>query len=168
MRKLFVLLASLTLLACNSREDEISSLNPENWSKRQAASLPDSLEEGITYLSVYSQIYSRTEHITHDLTVTVSMRNTSMQDTIYLKDASYYDSHGQHIRSYFKNTIYIAPLETVEIVIDQVDQTGGTGGNFLFDWMIRPGTNEPLFESVAISTSSQQGLSFSTTGKRIE
>ena len=58
-------------------------------------------------------------------------------------------------------------METVEIVIDQDDNEGGTGANFIFDWKIKPDTNEPLFEAVMISTYGQQGLSFTTTGIRL-
>jgi len=59
-------------------------------------------------------------------------------------------------------------METVEIVIDEKDQEGGTGANFLFDWSIKPNSHEPYFEGVMISTSGQQGLSFTTEGKRVE
>jgi len=59
-------------------------------------------------------------------------------------------------------------LETVEIVIDQEDQTGGTGANFIFYWRTCSKKIEPLFEGVMISTYGQQGLSFTTQGKRIK
>lgn len=154
--------------ACQSSE-ELSSIDPVNWQKR-AVDYPvvDSLETGETYLSIYSQIYSITEHRTHDLTVTVSMRNTHRLDTVYLTKAEYFDTHGASVRTYFDQLIFLAPLETVEIVINGTDRTGGTGGNFLFDWQIRPGSHEPLFEAVMISTLGQQGLSFSTQGKRVK
>lgn len=127
----------------------------------------DSLSLGTTHLSVYSQVYSYTEHKKHSLTVTVSMRNTDRKDTVYIKKADYYDTHGKLIRSYFNHPIYLAPMETVEIVIDETDKEGGTGGNFMFDWAINPTSNEPLFEAVMISTSGQQGLSFTTVGIKV-
>ena len=147
---------------------EISSISPINWEKRTLKSgLQDSLKLGKTYLSVYSQIYSTTEHRKHGLTVTVSMRNTNVNDTIYINSASYFDTEGSLIRTYFNQTIFLKPMETVEIVIDEMDDQGGTGANFMFDWAIKETSNEPLFEGVMISTSGQQGLSFSTQGKKI-
>jgi hypothetical protein len=169
MRSFFVLFTiGLIAYSCTEKK-EISSINPVNWEKRKAQ-LPgeDSLFTGKTYLSVYSQIYSLTEHRTHDLTATISMRNTSDADTIYILKADYFDTHGQLIRHYFDHPIYLTPMETVEIVIDEVDREGGTGANFIFQWQTKPTTAEPLFEGVMISTSGQQGLSFTTTGKRIE
>jgi hypothetical protein len=117
---------------------------------------------------VYSRIYSFTEQKTHNLTVTASIRNTSLSDTVYISKAEYYNSHGKPIQSYLDSPIYIAPLETIEIVIDEVDQKGGTGANFIFEWEKKPDTSEPLFEGVMISTYGTQGLSFTTQGIRIE
>ncbi len=163
-----LLLIYFSIQSCQDN-GQVSSIHPVNWDSRTLKhSLSDSLSTGSTYLSVYSQIYSESEHRTHDLTVTVSMRNTNTTDTIFINKADYFNTKGHSIRTYFNRPIYIAPMETVEIVIDEKDQEGGTGANFLFDWTINPNTHEPLFESVMISTSGQQGISFTTQGKRIE
>ncbi|RMA57062.1 DUF3124 domain-containing protein [Ulvibacter antarcticus] len=166
------LLIIITLSACNERE-EISSINPLNWEKRTANHIvkdiiKDSLEIGETYLSIYSQIYSHSEHRTHNLTAMVSLRNTSDSDTIYITKAKYYDTKGKLLRNYFDKPIYLSPLETVEIIIDEFDLEGGTGANFIFDWKIPDNCPEPLFEAVMNSTLSQQGLSFTTIGRRVK
>ena len=164
---LIIFIVGILTVSCNTKK-ETSAINPVNWNKRTVNhSLSDSLTQGTTYLSVYSQIYDQSEHRTFDLTVTVSMRNTNMRDTIYINKAEYFDTKGKSIRKYLNETIYIAPMETIEIVINEMDQEGGTGANFLFDWRSHSKLNEPLFEGVMISTSGQQGLSFTTTGKRI-
>ncbi|MBI1227377.1 MAG: DUF3124 domain-containing protein [Bacteroidetes bacterium] len=169
MKLFYTILAfSLTLFACQ-QEKEISSVSPNNWLKRIAKEpLSDSLQSGRTYLSVYSEIYDLSEHHTYQLTATISLRNTSLTDSIYVFNAVYYDTKGNAIRRYFEKPIFITPMETVEIVIDAMDKTGGTGANFLFDWKTKKNTPDPLFEGVMISTTSQQGLSFTTQGKRIE
>lgn len=151
-------------MACNEQA-EISSISPTNWAARTTPkALNDSLDFGKTYLSIYSQIYSLSEHRTHDLTATVSMRNTSTIDTAYVLSATYYDTKGAAIRSYFSQPIFLLPMETVEIVIDEEDKTGGTGANFLFEWKVKTLADPPFFEGVMISTSGQQGLSFTTQG----
>lgn len=164
----FVAIGIVLLSSCNEPQ-ELSSVHPENWSQRAVSiSQKDSLEYGKSYLSIYSQIYSLSQRETHDLTAIASMRNTSDKDTIYLLRASYYGTHGNNIRTYFDTPIYLAPLETTEIVIDELDTTGGTGSNFIFEWKIPKETPEPIFEGVMSSTMSQQGLSFTTQAKRIE
>lgn len=158
----------LILASCTPRE-EISSIDPVNWENRKIEiPNPDSLASGTTYLSVYSQIYSQTEHRTHDLTATISLRNVNLKDTVYIEEAVYYDTHGTPIRNYFARPIFIAPMETVEIVIDEIDREGGTGANFLFDWRTPPNCNAPFFEAVMISTSGQQGISFATKGVELQ
>tara|TARA_R110001592_G_scaffold639_9_gene3413 strand:- start:1411 stop:1869 length:459 start_codon:yes stop_codon:yes gene_type:complete len=151
------------------QEKEISSINPENWSKRKITlNAKDSLEYGKSYLSIYSQIYSSTEHKTHNLTAMVSLRNTSDIDTIYLLKAEYFDTHGTPLRNYFNHPIYLAPLETADIIIDEMDVEGGTGSNFIFEWKAPKNCPEPLFEGVMNSTVGQQGLSFTTQSRRIK
>ncbi|MBO0321230.1 DUF3124 domain-containing protein [Muricauda sp. CAU 1633] len=170
MQKLVLIVLSLFILSCAEKtQKEVSSMHPVNWNNRMTTlSASDSLVQGISYLSVYSQIYSETEHRTHNLTGTISMRNTNLRDTIYIRKAEYFDTRGNSIRTYFNKPIYIQPMETVEIVIDEKDQSGGTGANFLFQWSIKPNIHEPYFEGVMISTSGSQGLSFTTKGIRVE
>lgn len=166
--KYLTLLIITLLFSCNEKK-EISSINPENWSKRAIdLSLKDSLEYGKSYLSLYSQIYSRDEQTTHNLTSLISMRNTSELDTIYLLRAEYYETHGKSVRKYFDTPIYLAPMETTEIIIDEMDVLGGTGSNFIIEWKIPKNCPEPLFEGIMTSTMGQQGLSFTTQAKRIK
>ena len=170
MRNLLFILASVFLFsACESEQKESSSINPINWEKRRAT-LPeqDSLKKAKTYLGIYSEIYSTSEHLTHDLTVTVSLRNTSETQELVLTSGSYYDTTGKLIHTYFDFPIALKPLETVEIIIEEGDKTGGTGANFIFNWLDDPNVTDPIFESIMISTRGTQGLSFITQGKRIE
>lgn len=169
MKKAYLLLlVTLLILSCEDKT-EASSINLENWSKRIAdISTKDSLVYGKSYLSIYSQIYSLSEHKTHNLTVMVSLRNTSDLDTIYIVKAEYYDTHGKSVTNYFDHPIFLAPMETTEIVIDEIDISGGTGSNFIFEWKTPKDCPEPLFEGIMNSTMGQQGLSFATQGKRIK
>lgn len=164
----YLFLIVVLIFACNKKH-ETSGFEKVDWKKRIANINPkDSLDFGRSYLSVYSQIYSFTEHKTHNLTAMVSLRNTNFKDTIYIIKADYYHTKGHLVKNYIKQSIYLAPLETVEIIIDETDIKGGTGSNFIFDWKIPKSSPEPLFEGIMSSTMSQQGLSFTTQGKRIE
>lgn len=155
--------------ACEQNTSEQNDFEKINWNARVAnINKADSLETGKSYLSIYSQIYSFSQHKTYNLTAMASLRNTSMNDTIFLSHADYYDTHGVLLKSYIKKPVYLAPLETIEIVIDESDISGGTGSNFIFDWQTPKNCPEPLFEGVMTSTAGQQGLSFVTHAKRIK
>lgn len=164
----FIIMLLLSI-GCNKAK-EISSVNSENWSKRaiDISNKKDTLEYGMSYLSTYSQIYSMNEKSIYNLTSMVSLRNLSTTDSIYLLNARYYNTQGELVRAYFNNTIYLKPLETTEIIIDEIDVSGGTGSNFIFEWKTPKDCPEPLFEGVMTSTAGQQGFSFTTQAKRIK
>ncbi len=167
-----LLLLFANFIACN-QPNEISSYQDNHWEDHYvnpeiSGPQKDSLQHGKTYLSIYSHIYSFSLKKSQNLTAMVSLRNVSDADTIYISKADYYNTHGQLIRHYFKKTIQLKPLETVEIVIDEADEDGGSGANFIFEWSTKPDTPEPLFEAIMTSLRGSQGLSFTTQGRRIE
>lgn len=169
MKKIVLFIVITQLIIACTKPQQVSSINPENWENRYAnINTKDSLLFGKSYLSIYSQIYSDSEHRTYNLTAMVSLRNTSESDTIYILKADYYDTHGKNVRKYFEKPIYLAPLETTEIIIDEIDIEGGTGSNFIFDWKIPQNASQPLFEGIMNSTLGQQGLSFTTQAVRIK
>jgi len=169
MNKMYLAIVFFTLLFGCNEQKEINSIISENWSERYInLNTKDSLEFGKSYLSIYSQIYSLSEHRTHNLTAMVSLRNTSDSDTIYILKAEYFDTQGRSVRKYFNQPIFLSPLETTEIIIDEADIEGGSGSNFIFEWKIPQNCPEPLFEGVMNSTMSQQGLSFTTQSRRIK
>ncbi|WP_055446480.1 DUF3124 domain-containing protein [Lacinutrix mariniflava] len=163
------LLILVTLFALGCDKSAKSDVVPSNnWKAMQWNNkLDSSLVSGASYLSVYSQIYSTTEHKTHDLTATVSIRNVNKKDTIFIKKANYYNTNGDLLRTYFETPIFVKPMQTIEIVIDEKDKTGGTGANFVFDWLAPKREKAPYFEGVMITTYGQQGLSFTTKGLTI-
>ncbi|WP_372752576.1 DUF3124 domain-containing protein [Labilibaculum sp.] len=168
MKKILGSLLIIVFLFSCEKEKEVSSINQKNWDKRRAVITQfDSLKQGKTYLPLYSQIYHNHEHKSFDLTVTVSIRNVSPNDSIYILKAEYFNTKGQEIREYFQKPIFLKPLETIEIIIDEEDKEGGSGANFIFDWAVKKKSMSPLFEAVMISTYGQQGLSFSTRGIEI-
>jgi hypothetical protein len=170
MKTIILAIFILSITACGTNTSrEISSVNPINWKKRTVQEeLSDSLLFGKTYLSVYSEIYNLSEKMTRTLTATVSMRNINTSDTIYILNTSYYNTAGEIVRTYFDQPIYLKPMETVEIIIDNHDLEGGTGANFVFDWKIKPQVEKPFFEAVMISNMQGYSISFTTQGREYE
>ena len=148
MRKIIKLLfLSLVLLSCESNADKNLDKHSD-WKSRK------------------SDITNFNDK-TFDLTITISIRNVSMTDSVYILNADYYNTVGMNVRRYLKDPIFLQPMETVEIIIEDRDMEGGSGANFIFDWAVENEKNPPLFEAVMISPYEQQGLAFSTRGVRI-
>ena len=154
--------------ATNSQKNKVEEFNA-NWQHRSYTYKPsDSLFTGNTYLAVYSEIYARTENRTYPLTATISIRNMSLRDSVFINKSEYYDTHGDLVKTYFDKTIYVSPMETVEIIIAEDHEKGGSGGNFVFHWSTRDSLIRPVFEAVMISASGQQGISIATKGIDLE
>lgn len=160
----------IVLLFTSCHKNKVTHMphRPLNWENRAVSlSEVDSLTHGKTYLPVYSHIYHIHEDRTFDLTITISIRNVSRIDSVYILSAEYFNTQGDKIREYLQHPIYVKPMETIEIIIGEEDREGGSGANFVFDWALRNDKNPPLFEAVMISTYGQQGLSYVTRGVRM-
>ena len=167
--KNFILVALIiTLLVSCQTNNEQQVSKSVNWGNR-AASETDfkGYLHGKSYLPVYSHIYHIQEHKAFDLTITISIRNISATDSIYILNADYYNTKGDKIRQYLEKPAYISPMETVEIIIAEKDKEGGSGANFVFDWAVKNPKNPPLIEAVMISTLDQQGISFTTRAVQV-
>lgn len=167
MRILVVIFIAIFLAGCQQNKKQSDFDRPE-WNTRKAVEKHYSnLYGGKTYLPVYSHIYHIKEKQNYNLAVTVSIRNISLSDSVYILLGDYYNTEGTKIQNYIPYPVYLSPMETIEIVIPDSDNPGGSGANFIFDWAVKDSINPPLFEAVMISTYGQQGLSFTSRGVRL-
>jgi hypothetical protein len=163
-----LILILVVLSSCKPAITEENPVKDIDWAERKAAPVNFSgYSSGQTYLPVYSHIYHVHEQRTFNLTITASIRNISPTDTMYITKADYYNTSGENIRRYLSFPVFVRPMETLEIVIAEEDQAGGSGANFVFTWAVKNPANPPLFEAAMISTYGQQGLSFTTRGVQI-
>ena len=118
----------------------------------------------LVYIPIYSDIYFVDSKHTFSLTATLSIRNTSFKDSIYVFSIDYYNSGGQKVRRYNESTLLVKPMESVEFVVENKDDTGGVGANFVVDWGGKLNVQKPYFQGIMIGTMGQQGISFTTEG----
>lgn len=139
----------------------------ENNTIPQVDSLP---YQDTVYVPIYSDIYNESKDVKFNLTATLSIRNTSLKEKIYIHDIDYYDSKGKLVRKYISNEqdIYLDAMQSIEYVIEENDTEGGTGANFIINWASTNPNLYPIFEGIMISTNGQQGISFSTMGISIK
>lgn len=130
----------------------------------------DSIETSFkdtVYIPIYSDIYSKTISNKYNLTATLSIRNTSLFDSIYIEVIDYYNTKGDLVRSYLKKAISLKPLETIEYVIEEEDTEGGTGANFIVNWGSNAPGVKPIFQGVMVSVLGQKSFAFTTHGTSI-
>ena len=122
----------------------------------------DSLMKEV-YVPIYSDIYNQTRDSRTLLTATLSIRNTSIRDSLFISKIDYYNTGGDLVRSYIEQPIYLRPMESIDYVIEQQDTSGGSGANFLIDWYAKKPLT-PLFQAVMVGGLGSQAFSFTTEG----
>lgn len=161
-------ISSLSLFALLFACSNEPPADEPNWSDR-AIVLRHSknLSEGSTFLAVYDQISTNPSE-KHELCATISIRNTNVKDSVYIQKGTLYNEHGKAIHDFFDETIFLRPMETLNLVLDSKLVNEKKGSNLIFDWSCSNNANEPFFEGVMISSSGHQGFSFVTRGKRLK
>ena len=122
---------------------------------------------GVVYVPAYSHIFHSDSTRSLNLAATLSIRNTDPERPIRLLRVEYYDNDGRRVRSYLEQPRSLGPMASVAYVVDRDDTTGGVGANFIVEWRSDASVTEPLMEAVMISTSSAQGVSFTSRGQTL-
>lgn len=120
----------------------------------------------LVYVPVYSHVYYQ-GGASYSLETTLSIRNTDPVHVIYVKSVEYFDTSGKLIKKHLDQTIRLAPLQTIEFLVERRDSSGGSGANFLVEWLGQRHTNKPLIEAVMVGTAGAQGICFGRTGIEI-
>lgn len=118
------------------------------------------------YVPVYSHIYhDNNQEQVMNLSATLSIRNTDLANSIIITSVRYDDTDGQLVRQDIESPVELKPLASTNFFIASDDTSGGSGANFIVEWVAEETVYEPVIEAVMISTSFQQGLSFVSPGK---
>jgi hypothetical protein len=157
----FVFLSGLLVACTQPKAPETKHHSDYHFTSVDRATLP---QQEMVYIPIYSDIYYVDSKHTFSLTATLSIRNTSFKDSIYVFSIDYYNSGGQKVRRYNESILLVKPMESVEFVVENKDDTGGVGANFVVEWGAKSGAQKPFFQGVMIGTTGQQGISFTTEG----
>ena len=143
--------------------DELKSLELD-----RVLSTSDKKFEDLVYIPIYSDIYSDKLNQNSLLSATLSIRNTSFTDSLFISTIDYYDTDGKLARSYINQPIALSPMATVNYVIEKEDTTGGPGANFIVKMNSENTKIKPIIQAIMIGSFGNHGFAFSTDGYSIE
>lgn len=127
------------------------------------------MQKGTVYVPAYSSIYHSDLKWEFNLSITLSIHNVDLKNKIIITSIRYYNTSGKLIHNYIEGKqLSLKPLETFNLGIKETDTRGGIGANFIITWHSYSKVNKPVIETIMISTSGQQGLSFSSRGVTID
>ncbi|MDJ0901794.1 MAG: DUF3124 domain-containing protein [Xenococcus sp. MO_188.B8] len=135
------------------------SLNPSQIVRRQKI-----------YVPFYSQLYPPEGFGQRlDLRGTLSIRNTSETDEIRITRVHYFNSDGTLVKKCLegKHSV-LSPLATTEFGITRQDDSGGSGANFIVEWVSEKPVSDPVVEAIMITFSGTHSYGFTSSGRVIE
>ena len=161
-------------LRLESIEERLGKAPPKSYRAPEIKKLrvadPESLtpvREQLVYVPVYSHVYFAKGR-PFLLETTLSLRNTDPERTLYLRSVRYHDTDGALVRTPIEQTIALAPLQTIELLVPQRDSTGGSGANFLVEWMATEPISEPMIEALMVGNVGTHGISFRARGVNLD
>lgn len=165
-----VLILSLSIFHCGENQklykiQPIEAL-PDEYSLKDSH---DIFMGEIIYVPVYSSIYHIDDKRTMKLSATLSIHNTDLENRISILKINYHGLKGKLLKRYItEEPRELNPLETMNVVIEERDASGGTGANFIVEWISDKEVSTPVVETVMLTTAYSLGVSFLTSGKVIK
>ncbi|SNT70939.1 DUF3124 domain-containing protein [Psychrobacter sp. LV10R520-6] len=116
------------------------------------------------YVPIYSDIYTDRDNRKVLLSATLSVRNTTLKKSLYINKIDYYDTAGNFVKSYLKNTIELPAMGTLNYIVEKEEDKGGSGANFIIEVEGIDDTVTPVIEAVMVGNFSNKAFAFSTEG----
>ncbi|WP_230658790.1 DUF3124 domain-containing protein [Psychrobacter sp. I-STPA10] len=114
------------------------------------------------YVPIYSDIYVDEDNTKVLLSATLSIRNTSLIDSLYVTKIDYYNTKGDFVRPYLDKSIELPPMGTLNYIVEKMDDTGGSGANFVVNIEADKDDTPPMIEAIMVGSFSNKGLAFKT------
>jgi hypothetical protein len=127
----------------------------------------DSLTNNLMYVPAYSQVYSMNstkEEALVNLSVTLSIRNTDINNTIIIRSIKYYKNNGELVKDFIEYPMELAPMASENYFISASDKTGGIGANFIVEWSSEEKITNPFIEALMLGGLGNYGYSWSSIG----
>jgi hypothetical protein len=144
-------------------EDELTSLELDRPVDQAQIKFED-----VIYVPIYSDIYVDEQNQNSQLSATLSIRNTSLSDSLIISQIDYFNTIGTLVRSFISKPISLPPLGTVNYVIEKQDETGGSGANFIVALSATNPDIKPLVQAIMIGEDGNKGFAFSMDGYSIK
>ena len=163
-------LALLTLMLVTSCDTKNPNLNEKGQDELTARRIDKPIQrsevefDATYYVPIYSDIYVGDNIPKEPLAATLSLRNTSLSDTLFILKIDYFNTDGGLVKSFIDHQIAILPMATVNYVIDRDDDSGGSGANFIVEVHARSPEVKPLVQAVMVGEYSNKAFAFESDG----
>ena len=128
-----------------------SDVRPRNEpSGAEPAELPSEVLVGQTvYVPLYSHVYQGQGERLH-LAGTLSIRNTDADHSLTISAVKYFDTEGKLVRDFLPRPLKLKPMGSTDFLVKEADTSGGSGANFVVEWVSDEPVHEPIIEAVMV------------------
>jgi hypothetical protein len=126
----------------------------------------ETARNGSVYVPAYAQLPVGVGTFNVDLSVTLSIRNTSPDKVMVVRKIDHFDTSGAVLQSYLTSPFGLRPYGTVNLFISFTDRRGGSGGNFVVDWGGDAAISEPVIEAIMLGEFG--GRAYSVVSRGVE
>lgn len=167
MNKIIFVLLIILIYSCKNPNPNLTSTGKDELIALEVDHNVNNLDQAfqdIIYIPIYSDIYIDQLNQKNLLSATLSIRNTSYTDSLFISKIDYFDTQGSLVRNYIDNLISLPPMATINYVIERDDESGGSGANFIVELSSNNTNVKPLIQAVMIGENGNKAFSFTTQG----
>ena len=166
MRRAWVCLTLVSWILVGCEPAEPGAGNPASPPSPGLTVADIEIVEGQTvFVPAYSHVNYYIEGKTYLLAATLSIRNTDPMHSITIESVDYFDSNGALVQRFLEQPMSMPPMGSTEFFVEQADQRGGSGANFIVNWIAAQPVYEPVIEAVMVGTSGTLGIAFHSEGR---
>jgi len=172
MNKILIILIIPTFFfSCNNSNPNIDSKGADELKSHEVESIINKNEfnfNDVVYVPIYSDLYIDNQNQKNLLAATLSIRNTSYDDSLFVSKIDYYNTDGQLVKKFLEKSISLSPMASLNYVIEKDDDTGGNGANFIVEMSSKNNNVSPLIQAVMVGQNGNKAFSFVTDGYSIK
>lgn len=162
--RITILLTTVFLWGCTSQNVEQTAIPPTEEAVVVVQDLDITTGQTI-FVPAYSEVHYASKDRTMELAVTLCIHNTDFSHPIIITSVRYYDPQGRLVKEHLTQPQRLGPMASVDFFVGENEQAAGVGTNFIVEWVAEQPVYEPVVEALMLSTSSTQGLSFTSPGR---
>ena len=168
----FIIFLSISIVACTEPKDPNLDKTGHNILEEKEIADDIDLENlkyhDLLYVPIYSDIYIGTSNQNELLAATLSIRNTSLTDSLIVSKIDYYNTDGHLTKQFLEHPIAVGKMGTVNYVIEREDTSGGAGANFIVELSSKSSKVRPVVQAIMVRNKNNRSFSFMTEAYSIK
>lgn len=121
---------------------------------------------GSVYVPLYNELYVGGQRSSKNLSATLLLRNTSVDQELVVTSATYFNAEGKPVAELFEGPHVLPPTATATFYVDRSGMPDASISSIVVDWGAEMPIAEPTIEAVVLGSYGAKSISFVSRGTR--